>query len=98
MVQICFALSIPSGEFALHPFCGLQFLVLYQKHNLLRMRLQIINNQRYWANGVQSYLLFEVWQKNNMIFEIWLYSFSLSIPVRNYLVNSKHELHFRGGS
>ena len=75
MVQICFVLNIPPDDFASQPFSRLQFLVLHWKHNLLRMQFQILHNQRYWADAVQTYLLFEVWQKNNMHFYIWLYLF-----------------------
>ena len=53
-------LNIPSGEFALHSFCGLQFLVLCLKYNLLRMRLQILHTRSYWPDPVQAHLLFEV--------------------------------------
>ena len=96
MVQISFALNIPSGEFALHPFCRLQFLVLYQ-NNLLIMQLQILNNQRYLADVVETYLLFEVWQKNNIVFDLWLYLFPLIIPVRNDLMDHRHELYLLRG-
>ena len=57
------------------------------------MQLQIPNNRRYWTDAVQAYLLFEVSQKNKMIFDIWIYLFPLSIHVHNYLMNHKHELH-----
>ena len=57
------------------------------------MRLQILHNQRYCADVVLACLLLEVWQKNNMFSDIWLYLFLLSIRVRNYSMNHKHELH-----